>query len=364
MSNHLQNVSSDYVRYANCWEDADILLKGLCLEEGSKILSIASAGDNTLSLLSSHPELIVAADLNVAQLNLMRLKIAAISVLNREEYLSFSGFTEGIKRYHTYLGIRSKLDPETKCFWDSKKEDIEYGIVFCGKFERYFKFFQKKILPYIHKEKIINELFENKIASEQLKFYSEQWNNFRWKLLFKLFFSKTIMGRFGRDPAFLKEVKIPVGKFIYEKAQHHLSSVSCQKNYFLSFILRGSFENGLPHYVRLENYDTIKSNLSQLVLEKNYVQDAGRKYGFFDSLNLSNIFEYMDKDTFMLVAEEVSKITKIESRIAYWNLMVPRKLNEMLPKHFVLDTDQSLTLGKLDKGFFYRDFNIVKKFSE
>jgi len=73
MSEHLQNVSADYIRYANCWEDADILCPGLSLKQDSKILSIASAGDNTFSLLTADPELVVAADLNSAQLNLMRL---------------------------------------------------------------------------------------------------------------------------------------------------------------------------------------------------------------------------------------------------------------------------------------------------
>ena len=108
MSEHLQNVSADYIRYANCWEDADILCPGLGLKQDSKILSIASAGDNTFSLLTADPELVVAADLNSGQLNLMRLKIAAISELNQEEYLAFSGFTKSTKRVETYLRIRSK----------------------------------------------------------------------------------------------------------------------------------------------------------------------------------------------------------------------------------------------------------------
>ena len=136
MTKHLQNVSADYIRYANCWEDADVLCEGLNLQQNSKVLSIASAGDNTFSLLTANPELVVAADLNSAQLNLMRLKIAAISELNHEEYLSFSGFTEGIKRVETYLKIRSNLSAEARNFWDSKKQEIETGIIFCGKFEK------------------------------------------------------------------------------------------------------------------------------------------------------------------------------------------------------------------------------------
>ena len=42
-----------FIRYAQCWEDADILLEALDIGEGDVCLSIASAGDNSLSLLSA-----------------------------------------------------------------------------------------------------------------------------------------------------------------------------------------------------------------------------------------------------------------------------------------------------------------------
>ena len=39
------------VRYAQVWEDADVLLEALDVQPGDTCLSIASAGDNTLALL-------------------------------------------------------------------------------------------------------------------------------------------------------------------------------------------------------------------------------------------------------------------------------------------------------------------------
>ncbi len=40
------------IRYAQCWEDADILLEGLGIRPGDTCLSIASAGDNSLAMLA------------------------------------------------------------------------------------------------------------------------------------------------------------------------------------------------------------------------------------------------------------------------------------------------------------------------
>ena len=37
--------SFDEIRYAQCWEDADVLLQGLDVQPGDHCLSIASAGD-------------------------------------------------------------------------------------------------------------------------------------------------------------------------------------------------------------------------------------------------------------------------------------------------------------------------------
>jgi S-adenosylmethionine-diacylglycerol 3-amino-3-carboxypropyl transferase len=43
------------IRYAQCWEDADVLVEGLDVQPGDVCLSIASAGDNSLALLTCQP---------------------------------------------------------------------------------------------------------------------------------------------------------------------------------------------------------------------------------------------------------------------------------------------------------------------
>ena len=55
------------IRYAQCWEDADVLLEALDIEPGEVCLSIGSAGDNTLALLTRQPERVIAIDLNPVQ---------------------------------------------------------------------------------------------------------------------------------------------------------------------------------------------------------------------------------------------------------------------------------------------------------
>ena len=41
------------IRYAQCWEDADVLLEALQVDTADTCLSVASAGDNTLALVGA-----------------------------------------------------------------------------------------------------------------------------------------------------------------------------------------------------------------------------------------------------------------------------------------------------------------------
>ena len=355
----LNEIKFDFIRYANCWEDADILSVALNIQPGDKVLSIASAGDNSFSLLLHNPSLIVGVDVNPVQLWLTELKMVAIKHLSREEYLAFAGFTPDTNRLSTYENFKNELSEEALQYWNTHRSLIEEGIVYQGKFEKYFRFFAKKLLPFIHTNKRINKLFEDKSESQQVTFYNKKWNNLRWRFFFSVFFSKYVLGKFGRDPKFMTHVKTTVSKYIYAKSAHHLSSKACQQNFMLQFILKGKFD-ALPHYVRAENYDIIRQRINRIKLEKGLAQEVALKYDGFNAFNLSNIFEYMDENVFCEVTRELIRHAKPGARFAYWNLMVPRKISEVQPELVKPDEALSNTLTAADKGFFYGGFFIDK----
>src|SRR5688500_3175847 len=142
-------VDFNILRYANCWEDADILLKGLSPKPGGKILSIGSAGDNTFSLLTTDPELVVAVDISPVQLYLIELKKVCFENLTHAQTLSFLGFWPSEERIKTYGLLRNFLSAEAADFWDKQQEIIHEGVIYKGKFEKYLLLFSRKILPYI-----------------------------------------------------------------------------------------------------------------------------------------------------------------------------------------------------------------------
>jgi S-adenosylmethionine-diacylglycerol 3-amino-3-carboxypropyl transferase len=360
MGDQLKEVRHDYIRYANCWEDADVLIDALELKPGDRVLSIGSAGDNSFSMLAYNPELVVAVDINPVQLNLIALKKASFAALDYASFLQFLGFHDCENRWDIFQKVKEMLSPELSRFWSGRRKEIEDGIIYQGKFEKYFMLFRKNILPFIHTGKRISELFSEKNLAQQEKFFIDKWNNWRWRMLFKLFFSKFVMGRLGRDREFLKEVEVPVSTFILGQAQKHLSSVSCQNNYFLQFILTGKFNTSLPNYARKDAFEKIKSNIERITIYNGLAEAAFKEFQGFNKFNLSNIFEYMSPEIFRSVSESLVENGQPGSRYAYWNLMVPRKMWEIVPK-LIHDQGNSIRLTGVDNGFFYGSFLIDMK---
>ena len=102
------------IRYAQCWEDADVLLAGLQIRSGDTCLSIASAGDNTLSLLVDDPCHVVAIDLSAAQLACLETRVEAYRRLAHPELLEFLGVRPSDRRSMLYERLEPHLSAQTR----------------------------------------------------------------------------------------------------------------------------------------------------------------------------------------------------------------------------------------------------------
>lgn len=345
----------NFIRYANVWEDPRVLLKAIYTKPGSRYLSVASAGDNVFALLTLDPESIVAVDVSPVQLYLVELKMAAISELNREEVLGFLGFSSCSNRLELFHMIKHRMSVEARDYFEQNGLVWSIkGIIHEGKFEKYFQYFSKYILPLIHSRRTVEKLFAVKSPSEQQGFFKITWNSWRWRTLFRVFFSKWVMGRLGRDPEFLKHVQVPVSEFILAQSERQLTSLNAQTNPFLRYNLTGSFCGMMPFYLEEEHFEVIKNRLSRIVLHRGFAQDAIEEHGQFDGMNLSNIFEYMPQELFQETAQKLISGLSESGKMVYWNLMVRRRcselnlVNDLIEKHV-----QMMELREVDRGYFY-----------
>jgi len=339
--------------YANCWEDADILVSAL-EPQGRHCLSIGSAGDNSLSLLAAGAEQVTIAEMNPAQVACIKLRIAAYKTLEHHEFLTLLGEHEG-DRITLYQRCKKHLDQVTIDYWDHYSDHIRQGFGRVGKFENYFKLFREKIIPLIHSRKTIAKLLSPAIAEDRAKFYHKKWNTWRWRLLFKIFFSRFMMGRLGRDPAFFKYVEGSVANRIMTRVEHALVNLEPSENPYLQSILTGRYNQALPHALRAENYDLIRHNLHRINIIPGTLESALDQVKY-DAYNLSDIFEYMSDENTQGLLTQITKHSNAGARIAYWNMLAPRASNQQVHNTIKALPKLSKKLFYQDKAFFYSKF--------
>jgi S-adenosylmethionine-diacylglycerol 3-amino-3-carboxypropyl transferase len=312
------------------------------------------------SLLTTNPSAVVATDISLPQLHLVALKRAAFETLSYADMLSFLGINDNTDRLMLYRKVSCHLLPQEKIFWDNQTQLINTGIIYCGKFEQYFSKFRKYLLPFTHSKNEIEHLLSEKTAGQQRQYFHEKWNNRRWKILMNIFFSKYVLGRYGRDPEFLKHVNISVPSYIRSRANEHLSSICCQTNYMLRMILTGRYSSvSLPHYLRRENFEKIRNNIGKLQLLHADANTAIRQSSY-DVYCFSNIFEYISAEDFALLSQDWYACIPNTAKLAFWNLMAPRSFSEVAPDKYIYEA-KSKVFHQIDKGFFYSRFLIEER---
>ncbi len=355
-----QRVDFSQIRYAQCWEDADILLKAVNMAAGSSCLSIASAGDNTLALLSLEPRELVALDINPTQLACLALRVAAYKTLNHTELLGLIGSRPCNNRKTLYQRCRGELSTGEQVFWDARGKDIDRGFGSIGRFEAYFELFRRRLLPLIHGADTISELVTPRSAAERECFYAEKWDNWRWRLLFGLFFSRFFMGRTGRDPELFRYVEGSVSSRILARTRHALTVQDPASNPYLCWILYGRHHDTLPHALRAENFDIIRDNLDRLHWHCSSVEDylAANSDKRFDAFNLSDIFEYTSSTDYAGLLKVLINASRPKARLVYWNMLAERSRPRQLADRLTPLESLAASLHSQDKAFFYSRFVI------
>lgn len=347
----------DHIRYAQLWEDADVLVGALGDGPGKTYVSICSAGDNALALLTLDPAKVIAVDLSAAQIECLKLRIAAIKTLEHAEFLELLGARPSDRRGALLDEVCAKLEPASQELWASERDSvIRYGAGGIGKFERYFRILRTCLVPLVHSQAALDDVFVSREPAARRQFYDERWNNWRWRLLLEVFFSRWTMGRLGRDPAFFDYVEGSVPEHVARRIEHAAVTLDPADNPYLHWILHGTMGRALPLAWRAENYPVIRARIDRIEPYCGAIEDlvaAGTKA---DGFNLSDIFEYMDPQTFAAVYGRLLDAAKPGARLVYWNMMAPRRVPE--PCRHLVETRSDLEeTGKAaDKAFFYSDF--------
>ena len=349
----------DHIRYAQLWEDADVLTAGLASKPGATLVSICSAGDNALAMLTLDPKRVVVVDLSPAQIACLNLRIGAFRALDHDAFLELFGARPSTRRSALLDLALTDADTETRTFWQAlKPEVVLHGAGGVGKFEKYFRVFQKYLLPLVHSRRTIDDIFVSRPRPAREVFLNTRFNTWRWKMLLNVFFSRFMMGRMGRDKAFFDHVDGSVAAHVARRIRHAAVDCDPSENPYLHWIMKAAHGDALPMTWRKEHYQTIRNRLDRLDIRLGSLEafvSTGEKA---DGFNLSDIFEYMSPEMFAQVYEQVLCAANPDARLVYWNMMAPRRVPVSFADRVTTCTADEDRLKALDKAFFYSDFVI------
>jgi S-adenosylmethionine-diacylglycerol 3-amino-3-carboxypropyl transferase len=325
---------------------------------GDHCVSIASAGDNTLALLTRDPDRVVAVDRSAAQLACLGLRIAAYRCLDHAELLELLGARPSERRWALYERCRSEgqLHDVHARFWDERRHAIEAGIGSAGRFEAYFGRFRRRVLPLIHRRAVVMELLRDRSPQEREAFYRDVWDGWRWRLLFRVFFSRASMGRLGRDPAFFRYAEGPLAPRVLARARHAMTTLNPAANPYMQWILLGRYGEALPVALLPEHFESIRARLDRITLHHGTLESAlaAQPPRSVHRFNLSDVFEYLSlADTARLLACCVDAGVR-GGRLVYWNMIVPRSRPDELAARLIPLEKLACSLHARDRAFFYQ----------
>lgn len=347
----------DHIRYAQLWEDADVLTQGLGVCAGGTLVSICSAGDNALAMLTLDPARIVVVDLSPAQIACLRLRIGAFSTLTHEEFLELMGARPSTRRNALLARAVAGLDAETQAFWRGLTPEVDrFGVGGVGKFERYFRIFRTRLLPIVHSRRTLDDIFVSRSRADRQTFYDTRFNTWRWRLLLNLFFSRFVMGRMGRDKAFFDHVSGSPAQHVARRIHHAAVETDPAQNPYLHWIITGTHGSALPMPWRPEHFEVIRDRLDRIEIRPGsleaFVATGEKACGF----NLSDIFEYMSPTFFAEVYGGILAAAAPKARLVYWNMMAPRRVPTDYATQVTRLRDIEDRLKAVDNAFFYSDF--------
>jgi len=352
-------LANGVIAYSQCWEDPQTGLRALKIEAGDDVLAITSGGCNVLAFSLEQPKSVIAIDVNPAQNYLLELKMAAIKGMEHPEFLEFLGVRRSNERRYFYGQIRAYLSPTAQAYWDQRQIDIKNGVIHAGRFERYFWLFRKFILPLMHTHRRIGQFLSIGDIEAQQRFYHEHWDNRRWRMLFRVFFGKTVMRLIGgRYPGFLRyAAATDLGGHYLDRARHAFTEIPAADNYFLEYILTGGFIRleAMPPYLMEGNFEALKRSVERIRVETVGLEVflSTLPASSISKFYLSDVFERMGPDEIAGIFRELVRVARPGARLCYYNNLVSRRHPAAFDQVITTYPELGQALHRADRSFFY-----------
>jgi S-adenosylmethionine-diacylglycerol 3-amino-3-carboxypropyl transferase len=339
------------LNFSSSNEDGETELAALA--GARRIICLIGTGTRALDLLLSDAEEVIALDSNPVQNALLALKVAALEILDRADYLAFLGIAPSARRRECYLGIRDQLYPAARDYWDRNQGLIASGVWHAGKWEKLLGWNGR--FQALFRRQAVAALMEANSISEQAEV---------WKRSFTGSPLRSAIETVGRDLLWRLVMREPAGAFLpaasevgkriesdFEKASR---SFLFRQSDIATLAMRGRHDDygALPVHLRAENYDRIRAGLSRLRPLVGGLADLARlDTSEYDGFSLSDFGSYCGPDDYAACWQGIMAVAAPGAR--YCERIFMNEMNLPSP-HITIDRNLSEQLSNSDKSIIYR----------
>ena len=229
-------------------------MRALELGPNDRVLSIASAGEMPLSLLSVGVASLVAVDVDPAQLLLTQLKFVAACTLGREETIRFLGY--GRRRRPSEAAGWMPCCPTclaTRGSSGGAPLPGGTGRDLAGRFEQYLQKITRVAVPLLGRRRI-EGIFDCATIADQEAYFDTRLDLSALKALLRVVFNRKVYAQRGMDPRSLQyrtATDEPLGVQFFRQFRNALTRTPARENHLMQLILLGRTmsEGCIPAYL-------------------------------------------------------------------------------------------------------------------
>ena len=325
----LEGAREERLFFAQVREDPRLELEALRPHALGRYAVVSSGGCTALSLLARGAGSVTAVDSNCAQNHLVELKAAALARLDHPLVLAFLGAVDANRgaRSAAYREIRSTLSVAAQAYWDRNQRALEDGVLSAGVTEKFLEAVVLALRLFIHPRARMERLLACDTLEQQNRFYDQEWNTWRWRLLFTAILNRRVFNR-TYSPDFFRHVENPsFSRHFRALVERTLRELPVRDNYFLHFLLRRRYpvevSGGVPIYLEPEAGPKWSEAAARLSLADAAFTDYLRSLpaASLDGFSLSNICEWLDAEQLEQLFSEILRTARPGSVLCFRNFV-------------------------------------------
>ena len=372
----------DHLVYPQIWEDPEVDIEALSLQDGEHVVAIASGGCNLLNMLTAANVRISALDLSSAHIALNRLKHASIRALeSHDEFFDFFGHADQPGNLRIYRDkVAPYLDHTSRAYWEKRvpfRPRIHafarnfYGSGVLGRFIGVGHFFARLLGVNLQ------DILSAKNRQEQVEIFDATIGRV---------LKHPIVCRALQTPLALYGLGIPIAQFeklqgdaqsmanvLHDRLRRLACDFNLDTNYFAwqAFGRRYDTEarQAVPRYLQRQHYASLRDRIDNVATHRKMVTNflSEQPKVSVDAFVLLDAQDWMNDQQLNALWSEIDRTAGPGARVIFRtageeNILLGR-VNPSVLGHWHYEEQLSKRLHQQDRSAIYGGFHLMRRTS-